>query len=59
MSAFSLLINAWRHVAANHQVRFHNHLASNVPAGTIVASLSGPVEIIPISTCKKSPMNRK
>lgn len=37
----------------------YNQRASSVPSGIIVASRSGPVEIIPISTCKKSAMNRK
>jgi hypothetical protein len=38
---------------------FHSHLARSVPSGTMVAFLSGPVEIIPISTCKKSAINLK
>ena len=37
----------------------YNHRASSVPAGTIVASRSGPVEIIPISTCRKSETKRR
>src|ERR1700742_2702757 len=37
----------------------YNHFDSNVPGGTIVASRSGPVEIIPISTCRKSEINFK
>src|SRR5690348_6516890 len=37
----------------------YSHFDKRVPAGTIVASRSGPVEIIPISTCRKSEINRK
>jgi hypothetical protein len=37
----------------------HSHRARSVPSGTMVASRSGPVEIIPISTCKKSAINLK
>ena len=34
-------------------------IVTGVPAGTIVASRSGPVEIMPISTFKKSDIKRK
>jgi hypothetical protein len=37
----------------------YSQRASSVPSGMIVASRSGPVEIMPISTCRKSAINRK
>src|SRR6266481_4400035 len=42
-----------------YKIENHNHRANSVPGGTIVASRSGPVEIIPISTCRNSEINRK
>src|SRR6202040_29473 len=36
----------------------YSQRANRVPSGTIVASRSGPVEIMPISTCRNSLMKR-
>src|SRR5260370_14161334 len=38
---------------------YSSQRASSVPCGTMVASRSGPVEIMPISTCRKSLMKRR